>query len=100
MKRSPKLPAVSQAVLNAVQGGNYVVTHHARQRMLERGVIWPEILQVLTLGHHEKAKDDYVERFSAWNYAIRGKTLDGRELRVAVGFEGAMLIITVVDLGA
>ncbi len=48
---------------------------------------------------HEKAKDQFSERYESWNYAIRGKTIDLRELRVVVSFdENNMLVITVIDL--
>jgi hypothetical protein len=68
--------------------------------MAERGIILPEILQVLGTGRHEKAKDDFEERFQSWNYAIRGKTVDGRELRIVVGFDPTLMVITVIDLDA
>lgn len=48
---------------------------------------------------HEKAKDAYQERYKNWNYAIRGKTVDDRELRVVVSFEeNGLWIITLIDL--
>ncbi len=54
---------------------------------------------VLKTGWHEKAKDQYDVQNKAWNYAIRGKTVDTRELRVVVSFdEEGLLIITVIDL--
>ena len=56
---------------------------------------------MLTNGRHEKNKDQYQERYQAWNYAIRGRTVDKRDLRVVVSFdEDNMLVITAVDLGA
>ena len=39
------------------------------------------------------------ERFKVWNYAIRGKTLDKREIRVMASFDQQnMLIITAIEL--
>ncbi len=39
------------------------------------------------------------ERHEAWCYAIRGKTVDKRELRVVVSFdENYLLIITAIGL--
>lgn len=50
-------------------------------------------------GWHEKRKDSYSEEFKAWNYAIRGSTIDEREIRVIVSFDDSgLLIITVIDL--
>ena len=48
---------------------------------------------------HDKNKDKFVEEFNAWNYSIKGKTIDKRELRVIVSFdEAGMLIITAIEL--
>lgn len=65
----------------------------------ERDITRPEILYVLKNGHHEKRKDKFDEFYKAWNYAVRGKTLDRRELRIVVSFDkDGMLIITAIDL--
>ena len=68
--------------------------------MTERVIDIHEIRQVIEGGWHEKAKDEYKAEWSAWNYAIRGKTVDGRSLRVAVSFDtdGHLLVITAIDL--
>jgi len=59
-----------------------------------------EVKQVLKYGHHEKRKDEFKEEHSAWIYSIRGKTMDQRNLRIAVSFDkNNMLVITVIDLG-
>lgn len=56
--------------------------------------------QVLMNGHHEKRKDKFRDEFSNWAYAIKGKTIDNRKLRVIVSFDSdGMMIITVIDLG-
>lgn len=51
---------------------------------------------MLNTGRHEKAKDKFDEAFQTWNYAVRGWTLDGLDLRVIVSFddERDLLIIT------
>ncbi len=54
---------------------------------------------VLTTGYREAKKDEYKEEHQSWNYAMRGKTVDDRKLRVAVSFDkDDLLIITVIDL--
>ena len=65
------------------------------EKMREK-ISLPEIIHVLTTGRHEKSKDRFDEVFSAWNYAIRGQTVDGVDLRVIVSFdeERDLLIIT------
>lgn len=52
-------------------------------------------------GFHEKKKDGYDDTYQAWHYAIRGKSLDERDLRVFVSFdkETMMLIITAYEIG-
>ena len=47
-------------------------------------------------GRHEKSKDQFDEAFKTWNYAVRGETIDGKDLRVIVSFdhETDLLIIT------
>lgn len=81
--------------------GRYRDTRHSSQRRDERTIILPEIIQVIRSGWHEKSKDEFKAEWTAWNYAIRGKTVDKRELRVAVAFEegGSLLIlVTAIDL--
>jgi len=69
---------------------------HSEKRQKERKIILPEIIHVLNTGRHEKSKDRLDDSFNSWNYAIRGWTLDGLDLRVIVSFEaeGDLLIIT------
>jgi len=89
-------------VRDSVRRGRYLDTRHGLARMKERQVTLPELLYVLLHGRHEKRKDEFKADFNAWNYAIRGRTVDGRELRVCVSFdvEIQMLIITAIDLDA
>jgi hypothetical protein len=47
---------------------------------------------------HEKDKDLFDVKRQMWKYAIRGKTLDGINLRIIVAFEKEMVIITVMRL--
>jgi|ERR1700722_10214215 uncharacterized protein DUF4258 len=98
MAKPPKHSSLIQAIHTAVISGGYVFTGHALKRVSEREVSQPEVEQVLTTGYHEKSKDEFKEEFQSWNYAIRGKTVDSRELRVAVTFDSGMLVVTVIDL--
>lgn len=67
--------------------------------MKERGIIKPEIEHILSHGHHEARKDQFNEEFEAWDYAIRGKTLDGRNLRIVVAVvDPKILVVTAIDL--
>ena len=72
---------------------------HALQRIKEREVTFLEVRQVLRTGFHEKRKDAFKEEHNSWNYSVRGKTIDKRNLRIVVSFdEDDMLVITVIDL--
>jgi hypothetical protein len=89
-----------ELVRRCVDEGRYLDTSHAQQRQRGRSITRPEMLQVLRSGYHEKRKDRYDEQYQAWNYAVRGRTVDRRELRIVVCFDAAttMLIITAIDL--
>ena len=83
-----------------LDSGKYLDTRHATERKQQRQITRPEVFQVLRGGYHEKRKDEFKEEYNAWNYAIRGKTIDKRDLRICVSFdkETGMLIITAIDL--
>jgi hypothetical protein len=82
-----------------LESGRYLDTRHSFDRKMERQITRPEVLYVLSHGFHEKRKDKFEELFNAWNYAVRGRTVDRRELRVAVSFdENGLLIITAIEL--
>lgn len=101
MLKTPRLkePNILKKVQKYLHEGNYRDTRHASQRGVERNIYLPDILEVLKNGYHEKRKDEYREDFKSWNYAIRGKTLDGDELRIVVYFESQrMMIATVIRL--
>ena len=83
-----------------VENGNFIDTTHATLRKGQRKITRYEMVFVLETGFHEKKKDEFKSEHNAWNYAIRGKTLDRRELRIVVSFDQPtqMLIITAIDL--
>lgn len=99
MDRPPKISNLLETIRKCLDEGRYLDTRHAFQRQAERDITRPEIQYVLRTGFYEKKKDRYDEQFKAWNYAIRGKTVDSRQLRVIVSFDvNNMLIITAIDL--
>ncbi len=98
MKRPSKVQNLLEVIRSKVNNGDYYYMAHANQRLQEREVTRQEVKQVLLSGHHEKSKDVYDSAFNNWNYAVKGKTIDKRSLRIIVSFEGSMLIITVIDL--
>lgn len=66
--------------------------------MKERNIDLPEVIYILQHGWHEKNKDTFDTAHQSWNYAVRGKTVDQRNLRIIVVLEEDMLIVTTIDL--
>lgn len=94
-----KIQNVIKKVKACIDTDNYRFSDHGYERKIERYAALPDILKVLRNGYHEKQKDEWKPEFNAWNYAIRGKAIDGNELRIAVSFEeNGLLIVTVIRL--
>ena len=99
MSRPPKISNLLALVRDKLEAGKYRYVGHANERLQQRKITRLEVKQALKSGHHEKRKDEFKEEQKTWNYSIRGKTIDGRNLRVALSFDkNNMLIITVIDL--
>ena len=100
-QRPSKNEDVLARVREHLDAGTYLDTRHATDRKHERKINLPEAIHVLRSGYHEKRKDEFKESYHAWNYAIRGSTVDRRQLRVCISFDtSGMLIITIIDLDA
>lgn len=95
-KRPEKHDKLLQRIRTCIESGAYRDTFHAMERKAERNISLPEIIHVLNTGRHERSKDQFERAFNSWNYAIRGETVDGLDLRVIVSFdeERDLLIIT------
>ena len=99
MKRPIKATNILYKISMSVTDGLVLYSKHANERMLERGIIKPEVEYVLTHGHHEAKKDQFNVEYSSWDYAIKGKTVDGRALRVVIALvEPNIFVITTIDL--
>lgn len=101
--RPQKIDGLLEKVRNAVavKKGRYRDTRHSFDRGIDRNIDLLDIVEVLEKGFHEKRKDQFREDFQSWNYAIRGKTFEGRDLRIVVYFDGNLVMIaTVIDLSA
>ncbi|PCJ64433.1 MAG: hypothetical protein COA73_03985 [Candidatus Hydrogenedentota bacterium] len=68
--------------------------------MAERDILIYELIEVLGSGRNVKKHDRWDNHYLEWNYAIEGKTIDGRKLRVIVALKkGTMtLVITAFEL--
>jgi hypothetical protein len=81
-----------------VQRGSYILVKHAIKRQEERNIRLPDILRVLEHGRHEQEKDVFDVKNQTWKHAIRGKTINGVDLRVVVALKNEMIIITVITV--
>jgi hypothetical protein len=102
-KKQPQRPAKNPDILKIAQAalasGNFTPVDHAKVRLNQREVTIAEVKQVVEGGYRELKKDEFKKEHNAWNYSIRGKTVDKRSLRIAVSLDkSGLLIITVIDL--
>ncbi len=99
MSSSEKIDNLIDKLKHAIRKGNLKYSLHAEIRMRERQIIKLEVEYVLKNGFHEKQKDSFNTEFESWDYAIKGKTIDGKKLRIIVGFEKPdFLVITTIVL--
>jgi hypothetical protein len=100
IKHPEKLRSLIAQIRGCLDSGKYLVMPHARTREKQRKILRSEVIYVLRHGYHEKRKDKYDAQYQAWNYALRGYTIDRRELRIVVSFDDdrELLIITVIDI--
>lgn len=87
-----------EKVRSHIENRKYRVTEHALQQQQLRSLKLPDVLEVLRNGVHEREKTSFSNKFQTWNYAIRGKTVDGGDVRVIIAFECDMVIITAIRL--
>ncbi len=100
MVLAPKIAKVMALIRGRAESGNFIILPHAVERSAQRVVQVADIVFVLINGEHESEKDEYKAVYRSWNYAVRGLTVDKRQLRIAVAFdENEMLIVTVIRLG-
>jgi hypothetical protein len=96
----PKIDGVVELARKLIASGHYVISSHAKLRQAERSLNIFDIKNVIENGHHEVKKDQYILAYNDWNYAIKGKTIDGDYARICVAFEmqESMVIVTVIRL--
>ncbi len=99
-KRLEKVNNVAILAKRLIEKGAYVISNHAYERGKQRALSVGDIQNIIKTGYHEKIKDEYVEEFMDWNYAIKGKTLNSELARVCIAFvqESSLIIVTVIRL--
>lgn len=104
--RSPisreKVKELLKIVRDAFSSGNYIYSSHSGERQLQRGISDGDIRHAIANGWHEKRKDEWKSEFNAWNYAIRGTSLNDENLRIVLAVEKnetvLIVIVTVINL--
>lgn len=98
-KRPPQLDELFSKIRDCIAKERYRESKHARDRKVERKIDLTDALYVLKNGYHEKQKTSFDESFGVWKYAVRGKTLDNKDIRIIIAFdEDGMLIITIMHV--
>ncbi len=101
MSRPSKVENLIEVIKEAVEDGHLLYSSHANDRMAQRNIIKPEVEFVLSYGFHDARKDKFNEEFESWDYAIKGKTIDGRNLRIVIAIISPnVLVVTAIDLSS
>jgi hypothetical protein len=99
VRRPPKIEILIDITRQAAEDGHLLYSSHANERMAQRNIIKPEVEYILSNGHHEARKDKFNKEFESWDYAIKGKTIDGRNLRIIIAIISPnVLVVTAIDL--
>ncbi len=85
-------------ILEHIKNGKYRLTKHAAEEQAKDNLDLPDTLHVLKTGYHETGKTSFNNKFQNWNYAIRGKIEDSKNVRVIISFSDEMMIVTVMEL--
>jgi hypothetical protein len=96
LKGKKLLEAIRQLIsLNRIRS-----SRHFQEREKQRKIFLWEALHALQQGFHDEQRDEWDHKYQVWKYAIIGRTLDGRQLRVVVSIlvDEGLLLITVYDL--
>ena len=91
-----------EAISKAMLSGTYYFTDHGDKRSKTRKKVNDlEIIKILKSNDkwHEAKKDKYEKGNADWNYHIRGKNINGDQIRIVISFDkDGMPIITVINL--
>jgi Domain of unknown function (DUF4258) len=97
--KRPKIIDLIWHVRELVENGALRYSAHVEERMAQREIIKPEVEFILRKGHHNPEKDKFDEEYESWDYAIEGKTIDNRKLRIIIAFvEPNILVVTAINL--
>ena len=99
MKKPAKVGNVVKAAIEAYNSNRVLYHPHAELREMQRGINRSEVEQAIRRGRHIKKRDQFDEKYKTWKYCIEGKTLDKRNLRIAVTIDDdGLMIITIFEV--
>lgn len=97
-ERPAQIKSLQEKIRKCIEAGNYIFTKHAITRQKQRLISIQDALYILSHGVHEKNKTSFDLVFQIWKYSIRGKTIDGLDIRAIIAFDKKMVIITVIQI--
>ena len=99
-RRPRKIEDVLGLARRCIEEDRWRDSRHGAERRAKRDVTVQEMRQVVMGGWREESRDEFRREYQSWSYVVRGKTVDGRSLRIVFSFDEKtwMLIITAVDL--
>jgi len=80
-----------------VEDGVLILSHHAKQRMLERGYSLHDVIHILL--HGQIVSKEYKEITKNWSYKIQGNDLENDEGTVVLAIIKRMSAVVITVLG-
>jgi hypothetical protein len=87
-------PEIHLVIKAAAASGNWVPTKHAQERMIQRGFSALDVERALRGGAHDPSLDELKK--GIWRYRIRGQTMDGKTIQLAVIIDSPVVVVTVI----
>jgi len=80
-----------------VADGILILSHHAKERMAERGYTLQDVIHILL--HGEIVNKEYKNKIMNWSYRIKGYDLENDEGAVVVAIIKRMSAVVITVLG-
>ncbi len=86
-----------EIIREIVSGGTIIFSHHAKEKMLERGYTSHDIEHILL--HGEVIKKEFKDHTKTWSYKISGVDLEGDDGAVIVAIVKRLSAVIITVLG-
>ncbi len=87
-------PEIHKAIKAAAESGNWIPTKHAQERMVQRGFSAVDVEGALRGGVHDSSLDEL--KNNVWRYRIRGQTMEGKVIQLAIIIDSPVVVVTVI----